>query len=283
MDRVVHAHSRDGLFRIVAVSASATVEEACRRHDLHGVARLAISRAIVSTALVGSVEKGGGRFSAQWGGRGPLGNIHVDLRPGGALRGYVSGHAAEGALAEAVGPGLLVVVRQEDSGPFTQSQVPLDSHEIDTDMEAFLDRSDQVPSVLRTFVEQGGADGVLVQTLPGGDADAFLPGAGRLAEAFFNRSLPRGEDPRVMITLAAPGFDWVVVDESSLAFRCTCSHERVLDGVLMLGWDEIAGMVDQGLGTSVRCEFCATDWVIGVDDLIGLLIRAVPPVDEVSA
>jgi molecular chaperone Hsp33 len=274
-DAVLRAHSQDGRFRVVAAQAGATFAEGSRRHGLAGVSALAFGRALLATALVGSVEKGGGRFTVQWAGRGPLGNVHIDLRAGGALRGYVSGHPPDGALSieAALGPGLLVVVRHPAGAPMSQGQAPLDRHDVDRDMESWLQRSDQVPSVLRTSLDTGAAAGILIQTLPGGDPALLAPEGGRLDPALFHRAFPADLAPLALVSKLTRDFGWEVVDEGPLTFRCTCSRARVLSGVELLGWEEIAAMLDAGETTSVRCEFCSTEWTVGHDDLVEVLGR----------
>lgn len=45
-------------------------------------------------------------------------------------------------------------------------------------------------------------------------------------------------------------------DAQHVAFRCTCSRERVARMLKMLGWDEVQSVLaEQGM-VEVNCEFC---------------------------
>lgn len=270
----------DGLLRAVAVQGTETAQEICRRHNLHGDAALLMARAVVSTALLSVLEKDDARLTLQWASRGPFGVVHADLRPGLLLRAYLSGEAASTVVPSgsrpSLGPGVLVVMRQVLGQPILQGQVPLAGGEVDLDVEAYLRRSEQVPSVLRAFVSLdasgaiAAAAGALVQCLPGGDPKDIEPGAG-IDAAYFSRTLPADLDAATLLMRVLPSGLGGSTVAGPLRFGCTCSRARVEASVAMLGVEELLGMVAAGEGTSVRCEFCAEDYVVGVEDLLRLL------------
>jgi molecular chaperone Hsp33 len=61
--------------------------------------------------------------------------------------------------------------------------------------------------------------------------------------------------------------------EYPVAFRCTCSRERVLRTMLSLGAAELQDIVDTMGSTAVTCQFCATKREVSLGDLFDLLAQ----------
>lgn len=271
-DRLLRGVSADGFHRIFVARTTATVQEATTRHELAGVPAMALARGMTAALLAAVTDPEWNRVSFQWMSRAALGTMHVDVRSPGQLRGYVN--LAEGAAASVgkplidwVRPGTLVALRQEASGRFSQSQVTIDPGEVDVDVETYLRRSEQVASGLRVLATADAAGGplevmgALVQTLPGGD-----PGRAILPAPFAERTLAPGP-LREIAAAALPGVEINVLEEIDLRFQCACSRSRVEMSIRLLGASDLEEMIEAEEATSVRCEFCATVFNVGVPDL----------------
>lgn len=273
-DHLIRAITSDGCYRLAAVRTSETIVEIVRRHQLGALPAQALARAVTATALLATSEKEFHRIGVQWTGRGPLRSIHADVRPGGQLRGYVGGTSA---IAESIplglGSGAITVIRQDPAGRFTQGSLPLSTSTVDEDVEHYLWRSEQVPSRLRVFVdvdEDGlptAVSGVLVQTLPGGAAEALLGDGGSLSTATFARALPGDLEPVALLSAVLRDRSFEVIGEEGVGFACLCSLDRVERGVAMLGPDELLDMIAKEEPAEVRCDFCAEEYRIGVEGL----------------
>lgn len=285
-DRLLRAMTTDGLYRVAIASTTNTVLEGVRRHGGSAVSARALARALTATGLLAVTEKEFHRIAVQWRGRGVLRSVQADLRPGGGLRGYVgAATAAARTVPEGLGPGLIGVIEQSVDGRFTQGTRELTTSEIDEDLQDFLTHSEQVPSVLRVFLSlddhgrPAAAAGLLVQPLPGGVGAMLLKEDGPLAAEALSRSL----DPRLplieLLAAALPGVDVQLLSEENLGWRCECSLERVERGVTMLGAQELLDMIAEGEPARVRCEFCAEDYVVGVERLCELHDEIAPAAD----
>ena len=276
-DSLLRAISTDGCYRLAAARTTETVQELIKRHRPDPAAAQAIARAVTATALLGTAEKDFHRVAVQWNGRGPFQILIADVRPGGYLRSYV-GEPSSGAesIKAGVGSGILSVTRQDPEGRFTQGSLPITSGEVDEDVEHYLRHSEQIPSRLRTFLEldaQGlpvACSGVLIQTLPGGAAEALLGNGGSLSPQTFDRSIVAGQPLEKILQEAVVGLSIELLAEESLSFRCQCSLDRVERGVAMLGPDELLDMIAKEEAAEVRCDFCSEEYRVDIAGLCRL-------------
>lgn len=277
-DRFLRAITEDGLYRVAVARTDQTVAEATRRHRLSPVAAVALARALTATTLLATGDKDLRSVSAQWVGRGALRTVHAEFRPRGALRGYVGDPTAPGrSVSSAMGAGVLTVIRQDPEGRSSQGSIALGTRQIDEDLERYLRTSEQVPSRLRVSVDIGPDDlptavtGLLVQTLPGGAADAVLGGNGAVARAALRRELRASLEPEEYLRQALPGVELTLLHAEPLAFACPCSWERVRRGVALLPTEELLQMMADGESAEVDCQFCAEHYVLSPDDIELLL------------
>lgn len=271
MDRLIRGIADGPSLRVAAARTTDTVREALSLHGLAGGAADALARGLTGLSLLQVMDKDFYRLSAQWVGRGPLGTVNVDVRADGDLRGFVTGRTWFGPVDEGLGSGVMSLIRQKEGGQFTQGQAPLLRADVDGDLEAFADQSDQVPTTLRVLTSWRDGElldvvGVMLQELPGATAGAVDEAA---SPALRDRSL--GWDPAVsledLVAQAVPGVavDWL--GETTLRWACPCGAARVEAGVRLLGAAELDDMIAQGEEPEVRCDYCTTTYSVNTEAL----------------
>ena len=57
-----------------------------------------------------------------------------------------------------------------------------------------------------------------------------------------------------------------VFEPRPVAFRCSCSHERVTSMLRMLGHDEVRSILEERGNVEVDCEFCGRHYVFDAVD-----------------
>jgi molecular chaperone Hsp33 len=261
--------------RVVAATTSVAVREAARRHQAGRTATLALSRGLSADLLLATLTKDDERVTLQVLGDGPLGGVTVDATAAGTARAYVKHPGValrlpaggRPILAEAVGRnGLVSVIRDLGMRETFSGQIAIVSGEIDEDVEAYLERSEQVASALACdtlWAPDGTLDlaaGILIQALPGGEGAALVAEARAfIAGGEFLRRLEgaRRDGEGVVAAVLGDRFGKVqVLDRRPVRFDCPCSRARAGSSLALLGEAELAAMIlDEGTA-EVTCNFC---------------------------
>ena len=279
---VVKVSAAAGRVRALAAVTTGVVEEARRRHGTYPTATAALGRTLTGALLLGGTTKGEERLSIELVGDGPLRRAMASTTGTGRVRGYVANPATHlpskrGKLdvAGAIGSGMLCVLRTQpwNKEPY-RSVMRLVSGEIAEDLAHYLVSSEQIPSAiaLGVFVNRegdvGAAAGYLVQLLDGADA-ALLGQVERNVAALppVTTLVREGATPADILTAVLAGVETSPLDEYPAWFACTCTRERVLGAILLLGHAEIEDMIARDGGAEVTCEFCAERYVVSADEL----------------
>lgn len=275
-DQLIRAAAADGGIRAVGAITTRLTEEARERHQLSYVATAALGRTMTAGLLMASsMKRTGSRINVRVKGDGPLGGILVDAGLDGTVRGYVENPVVElppnakGKLdvGGAVGDGYLYVVRDVGYGYPYSSTVELVSGEIGDDVAHYLVSSEQTPSaiVLGVFVGAMGvtaAGGLLVQVMPKAARDEALVETleSRVAAlSGFTPLLQAGKTlPEIFQDLLGDMGLEIFPETQMLRFQCSCSFDRVLGALKMLGEAELQDMIVKDNGAEATCHFCGT-------------------------
>lgn len=271
--------------RVVVVHATRAARKAAELHGCSPTAAAVLARALAGGALLGGLGKGDERVTLQLEGDGPMRGLFIDASADGGIRAWIRGPAVHFPgrdptdLDAALGPNkYLSVLRELPSGEFYRGAIELAPPRLDAALARYFETSEQVPTRLGTVVDVDAdgrverAVGILVQRLPGGDEavlaelGALLAGPG-LAEAF-------AADGAVPALKGLESLE--VLERTPLAYRCPCTRERAMRGVIATGRAEIEAMIAEG-GTALTCEFCKTVYRFSPDELRAALSAAGEP------
>lgn len=271
--------------RALACITTELVNEACLRHGTHPTASAAFGRALTAGALMGALLKTGQRVALRFEGNGPLHKILVEAESNGEVRGRVGNPevelvTSEGKLdvANALGKaGFLTVTKDLGLKEPYSGMVQLLSSEIAEDLAYYLTDSEQTPSAvgLGVFVEPdfrvSAAGGFLIQSLPPADEALIDRLMDRLEKMQSVTSLLRGgATPETLLSSLFEGIPYRTLEKRSLAFRCSCSREKIERAVISLGSAEIDDMMTGDEETVVTCEFCREAYSLTREDLLRL-------------
>jgi molecular chaperone Hsp33 len=274
-DEVVRCVLQDLPVRIVAATTTVAVREAARRHEAGPAATLALSRGLTAGLLLATLTKDDERVTLQILGDGPLGGVTVDATAAATVRAYVK-HPGGGlkplaggrpSLAAAVGRiGLVNVIRDVGFRQPFSGQIALVTGEIDEDVEAYLEKSEQVESALACdsiLAPDGTLDfaaGILIQALPGSEGAALVAEARALiAGGEFLRALAgaRRDGEGVIAAVLGERLGKVqILDRRPVRFDCPCSRARAGSSLALLGEGELAAMILDDGKAEVTCNFC---------------------------
>ena len=286
MDKIIRATAGDGMIKMAVITARDTVERARQIHDLSPTATAALGRSLCGASLLGqAMKEENASLTIRINGGGPIGSIVAVSDHEGYVRGYVDeprAHLplrADGKLdvGGVVGrDGMLTVSR--DIGlkePYIGS-VELVSGEIAEDLTAYLLESEQVPSAcaLGVLVDTDrsvkAAGGFLVQLMPGAEESVI----NALEENIFlmdQLTTVLDEDGEAaLFAQVLKGFDYHLVGEYPVGYRCGCSRERVEQALSAIEPAELEEIAAEDKDVSVSCQFCDRTYTFRPQELLEL-------------
>jgi molecular chaperone Hsp33 len=285
-DYLVRAITTTGNIRAFACVTSRLVQEICRQHETCPTATVALGRALTGGALMSALLQDDQRVSLKFEGNGPLRKILVEADSDGHVRGYVGGPQVDLPLkngsfdvVHALGrAGFLTVTKDLRLKEPYKGVVQLYSSEIAEDLAYYFVESEQIPSAVGTgvFVEASGkvsaAGGFLIQSLPPSDE-------GRIEElsAGIEKMPPvtelvrQGLSAEELLQEIFRDIPLNMLSASPLAFRCSCSAQRMKKALVALGAGELEDMSRETGPTEVVCEFCRAHYTFQPEEINSLL------------
>lgn len=291
-DELISALLQKSNLRALVVVATDVGRKARELAKLSRTSAALLAQGLAASALLGALQKSGGRLNLQVECDGPLRGMFLDADNQGNVRGYaknrqVDVEGAEGAYRwrPALGnSGFISVLRDRGQGEYYRSSVQLKHFDLARDLEEYFTVSEQLKShvvidaVPRDGEPLGTVAAVLVQPLPDGDRAAFealgprLHGPSGLAHVL--RSQPDLSAAGLLKAFFADDQP-EVMSRFPLGYSCTCSKERVLNALASMGKADLEDLLAKEGKAEVTCEFCSTHYVVAGEEIRALIAQ--PP------
>lgn len=243
--------------------------EVLKRHDYPPALRAVMGELMAAAVLLAATLKLKGSLILQIQGTGPVtllvvecdGELHV--RATAKWQGELDGIG----FAQMVGDGRFVIMLDpRDGGQTYQGIVELDGASVAEVLQNYMLRSDQLETRLWLAADAQGAAGLLLQKMPG-DGGHALAGMDEERDAdMWQRATMLTDTLKREELLGLPALELIrrlygeedvrLFKAHHVAFRCTCSRERVARMMKMLGWDEVQSVLAEQGVVEVNCEFC---------------------------
>ena len=281
-DYLIRIIAREAGVRGLACVTTNLVNQICQKHGTAPTATAFLGRALTGGALMGALLKVQQRVAIKLEGTGPLQKAIVESDSYGRLRGYTAVPDLDLPLKQgrqdmtaAIGQaGLLTVVRDLRLKELAEGVVPLETGEVDTDLMAYFEQSEQIPTAVSIGLamnEDGTVavvGGLLVQALPPHDDEIVARLGDRIPELPpLEELLQSGKTPEDVLALLFDGIDYEVLEERPLRFQCDCSRERSEKALITLGREEIEQLLASEGQAVVNCHFCHERYVFDADEL----------------
>jgi molecular chaperone Hsp33 len=215
---------------------------------------------MAAAALLSATLKFEGALIMQMQGSGPVRLLVVEATSEHTLRATAKwdGELPGSSLKELLGDGRFVITIVPESGKQTyQGVVGIEGETVAQVLEHYMAKSEQLETRLWLASDSRQAAGMLLQKLPvpaGEDADAW------------NRAVTLAETITAKELLLLPATEIIrrlyheedvrVFDSRPIAFRCSCSRQRVTSMLRMLGRQEVLSILEERDTIEVDCEFC---------------------------
>ncbi|GAA3898403.1 Hsp33 family molecular chaperone HslO [Halomonas cibimaris] len=249
------------------------------RHAYPPAVNALLGELLSAVALLTDTVKLDGIMTLEVRGEGALSLLMAESNPGGELR-AVARVAEDAALPDAdagfrelVGEGQMVITLDPREGNRYQGVVALDHPTLAQCLEAYFSQSEQLAT--RIWLEADGkrAGGLLLQRLPrqaqNQDVDAWERSV-TLADTLKPQELLRLEQRELLYRLYHEETVRVFAPKA-LAFGCTCSRERMANGLLSLGAEELRSIVREQGAIDTQCHFCHSRYHYAAADVEALL------------
>ncbi|RKR04208.1 molecular chaperone Hsp33 [Kushneria sinocarnis] len=257
------------------VNAPETLREVRSRHaDYPEPVAHQLGEMLAAVALLTATVKLDGVLSLEVRGNGPVSLLMAESNPATAEQGQqlraiarfndvtaVSGDSA--GLAELVGEGQIVMTLDPKEGQRYQGIVGLEADTLAGCLEAYFERSEQLPTRLWLAADAEGAAGLLLQQLPDDERNQDPDAWNRLAMLADTISQRELLDLAPLDTLNRLFHEDNprLFDPAPVEFGCTCSRERFANGLHQLGAEELRSIVAEQGEIETHCHFCNTRYV----------------------
>lgn len=268
------------------VQMDATWRAVLERHHYPPALRDCVGELMAAAALLTATLRYRGTLSIQLKGSGPVRWLWVECTSNYGLRAtaHWSGDAPEGAsLRDLVGEAhLTLTIDPTEGSERYQGIVAIEDNALASALESYLSRSEQLTSRLWLHADGQTVSGLLLQRPP--DTESADPDAWNraclLADTVTADELAQHSATEIIQRLFHEE-DVRVFERVPVSFRCTCSRERVVRTLRMLGAEEIRPLLEERGVVAVDCEFCNQHYVFDAVDIeqifaSGLLERSSP-------
>lgn len=148
----------------------------------------------------------------------------------------------------------------KDADPW-QGVVPLEGDSIAQMLVNYMKRSEQLDTYITLAADDQAAGALLLQRLPEEELDdAAWEHVTTLAQTLIPQELT-GLDAHHALYRLYHETPPRVFEPETIEFACTCSRGKVSDMLLMLGGQEVGGVVAEQGSIQIDCDFCHTKYV----------------------
>lgn len=244
------------------------------RHAYPPQVRALLGDMMAAAALLTATLKFGGSLIMQIQGSGPVRLLVVECTSDHHMRATAkwSHLPADSDLATLVGDGkFAITLDRGQSAHGYQGVVALEGSSIASALEHYMLRSEQIETRLWLASDDARAAGLLLQKLPApaDGSDDTWQRSGLLAQSLAREELLQLEAREVIRRLYSAE-DVRLFKPRPVAFRCTCSPERVKSMLYMLGRTEVESIIAERGEVEVNCEFCNQRYVFGAAEAAAL-------------
>jgi molecular chaperone Hsp33 len=182
---------------------------------------------------------------------------------------------------------ITVTVEAEEKSLRYQGIVPLAGGSLAESLEAYFASSEQLPTRVLLAADEHRGAGMLVQKLPGADADESeevaqaWEGAQRGIAQLGPSGLRHG-NLEELLAQGFPGHDLRLFRGAAVRFECRCSQGRVAGLLRALGPEEVHEVLREQGSVLVTCEFCHRPYRFEPVDIEALFADGGPPEGSIA-
>jgi molecular chaperone Hsp33 len=285
MDIFLRAISQEHNFKISIVDISESIQEIVEKQATNPLGSMAIAKITIANTLLGLELKNKELTTSTLQTENGLITKIIAEYHDGKIRSYIANpdfdisqlKPNQDPIKQAIGTKGTLTVAQSTMGaePYV-SQVGLTDGSIDFDYMMYLKKSAQITSYFNTTVKLDDnlkiakAVGILIQLFPEHTdedidyLDQKIGGSNYLSEI-----LLKSTNYTALVEEIAS--DVVVLETKEIIFKCSCSEEKSLNAIKMLGKEAIEEIIAENKPLEVICDFCKTKYILSIEQIKKLI------------
>lgn len=287
-DEMLHLSLMKGQARVLLCDTTALTQRCSDLHNANALCTAALGRLMTGTLMMGVMLKGAGEsVSVTVKGGGPMGTL-VAVADRDSVRACCDNPRVELPLRAdgkldvggAVGcAGRMSVVKDLGMREPYIGQCELVSGEIAVDFANYFTVSEQQPSLVALGVLNSGervlrAGGLLIQPMPGCE-EATIEQLELRSPMFADISRELAAAPKEELAEDwFRGLEPELLDRTPVAYRCTCSRDRMEKALISMGRADLQEIIDDGRGAELCCHFCGSRYFFTTEELKALMAGA---------
>ena len=275
---------------VMCIDTTELVEEARKIHDLTPTVTAAAGRALTVAAMMAYLETKEltDSITIQIKGTGPIGGMvlitGLENEKQANVRMYVQNPHVELPLKPngkidvggAVGhQGYLNVIKQNElTNSNYNGLIPLVSGEIAEDFTEFFAKSEQKPTALAlgVLVNKDGvkrAGGYIINPMPDATDEEISKIEKSLKEAKpISEMLDEGLTLEEIAKIVTGDENIEILEQDlDVTYKCNCSKEKIENGIISLGKEEISKIIEEDGKLEAECHFCHKKYNFSLEEL----------------
>lgn len=275
---------------VMCIDTTELVEEARKIHDLTPTVTAAAGRALTVAAMMAYLETKEltDSITIQIKGTGPIGGMvlitGLENEKKANVRMYVQNPYVELPLKPngkidvggAVGhQGYLNVIKQNElTNSNYNGLIPLVSGEIAEDFTEFFAKSEQKPTALAlgVLVNKDGvkrAGGYIINPMPDATDEEISKIEESLKEAKpISEMLDEGLTLEEIAKIVTGDENIEILEQDlDVTYKCNCSKEKIENGIISLGKEEISKIIEEDGKLEAECHFCHKKYNFSLEEL----------------
>jgi molecular chaperone Hsp33 len=246
------------------INLQETWQEVLNRREYPIAIQRVLGEMMGAAALLASTVKIKGRLVLQIRAEGPVNLLMVECTSENTLRAFAQwkGDIRERqGLKALTGEGsLAITIEVEGAKQPYQGVVSVQGDTIADTLETYFAHSEQLATRMWLYADEHNVAGLFLQQLPGEAADKGEAGEdwhriSQLAATVTDEELLT-LDTETLLHRLFHEEQVRLFEPTSLSFACTCSRQRVMETITMLGQEEAEDILDTEGAIEVACEFC---------------------------
>lgn len=191
-------------------------------------------------------------------------NHQRDLR---AIARFEGELPAQGSFHDLLQGGQMVITIEPEQGQRYQGVVPLEGETLAACLEAYFERSEQLPTQIHLAADGSRAAGFLLQVMPAkGDSADEWQHFSYLAATLKDEELLELDNTTILRRLFHEE-DCRLYESDPLQFNCDCSRERTANALRYMTQEELEAIIQEEGSIEVNCQFCSERYSFDQSDI----------------